>query len=95
MPVRLIEAAPEDTGNPALAERRMALLGEATSPPPHTVLHGGRPMRPDHFMVSPALAAAHREMTVLNEGLADDTAPAGAGSVHAALIARFAFGSSP
>jgi endonuclease/exonuclease/phosphatase family metal-dependent hydrolase len=90
MPVRLVEAAPEDTGNPALADRRMVLLGEAGPAAPHTVLHAGRPMRPDHMMVSHALAAHHRETDIFNEGLADDTAPAGARSVHAALRARFA-----
>lgn len=92
MPVRLIAAAPQDTENPALAGRRMVLLGEAEeiAPSAHTVLHGGRRMRPDHMLASPALAAAHEGIQVFNEGLADDTAPAGPRPVHAAVVARFA-----
>lgn len=92
MPVRLIEAAPEDTGNPALAGRRMALLGEEDGPAAgrHTMLHAGRPMRPDHVLASPALAACLTGVEVLNDGLPDDTVSPQPLSVHAALVATFA-----
>ncbi|MBX6323508.1 MAG: endonuclease/exonuclease/phosphatase family protein, partial [Rhodospirillaceae bacterium] len=85
MPVRLIEAAPEDTGNPALALRRMARLGEAEgiAPGAHTMLHAGRPLRPDHILASAALAARHLGTRVLNEDLPDDTGPPRPQSVHA------------
>jgi endonuclease/exonuclease/phosphatase family metal-dependent hydrolase len=91
MPVRLIEAAPEDTGNPALAGRRMVLLGEEDATPDgaHTMLHAGRRLRPDHILVSPALALHHQATWVLNEDLPDDTGPARPQSVHGAVVAGF------
>jgi endonuclease/exonuclease/phosphatase family metal-dependent hydrolase len=97
MPVRLIAAAAEDTENPALAGREMVLLGEAddAAPAPHTVIHAGRLLRPDHMLASPALAARHVATRVLNEALPDDTAPPAARSVHAAIIASFAFSGPP
>jgi hypothetical protein len=91
MPVRLIEAAPGDTGNPALAGRRMVLLGEEGGAPEgaHTMLHAGRPLRPDHILASPALAACLSGVDVLNDGLPDDTGPPRPQSVHAAVVATF------
>lgn len=90
MPVRLVEAAPEDTGNPALADRQMHILGESATPVAHTVIHAGRRMRPDHIMASTALAKRFQAMRALNESITDDTAPPGPHSVHGALVARFA-----
>ena len=37
-----------------------------------TVIHAGRPTLIDHLLASPALAAAWRKTSILNEGLQDE-----------------------
>ncbi|MBM3576444.1 MAG: endonuclease/exonuclease/phosphatase family protein [Alphaproteobacteria bacterium] len=56
-----------------------------------TVIHAGRPMLIDHLLASPALAAAWRKTTILNEGLQDEVYAEEfvEGSLHAPVVARF------
>jgi hypothetical protein len=67
-------------------------LEERVEPPRRfTVIHAGRPTLIDHLLASPALAAAWRETTILNEGLQDEVyapEPIDA-SLHAPVVARF------
>ena len=57
----------------------------------YTVLHDGRPLLLDHMLASPALAAACRQVRILNAGLADEAHVNGPvkGSLHAPLLAMF------
>jgi endonuclease/exonuclease/phosphatase family metal-dependent hydrolase len=85
MPLRLIRADPEDTEAPALRARRLTAL-ERRGP---STLHAGRPMRPDHLLASPELAARHRRSELINDGLPDDTEEAVPDSPHAPILAEF------
>ena len=57
----------------------------------YTVLHDGRPVLLDHVLASPALAAACRQVRILNAGLADEAHVSGPvqGSLHAPMLAIF------
>lgn len=88
MPLRLIRADPEDTETPALERRRLVPLDRSG---PSTI-HAGRPMRPDHLLASPALAARHRWSDLINVGLPDDTETGAADSPHAPILAEFELG---
>ena len=88
MPLRLIRADPGDTETPALEWRRLVPL-ERSGP---STIHAGRPMRPDHLLASPALAARHRRSELINVGLPDDTQTGAADSPHAPILAEFDLG---
>ncbi|MGD9545287.1 MAG: endonuclease/exonuclease/phosphatase family protein [Methylocystis sp.] len=62
-----------------------------------TVIHAGRPMLIDHLLASPALAAAWRSTTILNEGLQDEAYAEEfvEGSLHAPMAAQFELGVQP
>jgi hypothetical protein len=88
--VRALLCDPEDTGNPTLGARALAML-ETSLPPArrYSVLHDGRKLMLDRLLVSPALRRAFRAADILNQGLADEAREATAGSFHAPVVAEF------
>jgi endonuclease/exonuclease/phosphatase family metal-dependent hydrolase len=93
-PLRLLLAAQDDTGTPALAGRAL-VAAEARVPTARrfTTLHGGRPQLLDHILMSRALAARLTDVRIDNAHVIDDTAVPDdfPGSLHAPLSAGFAF----
>ena len=95
VPLRLLIAADEDTGNGALAAGTLIAL-ERSLPADRrfSVLHHGRPQMLDHILVSRGLSGAYRAIEVHNEALGDelvayrgiDSPPE---SYHAPLVADF------
>lgn len=96
-PLRILMAAPEDTGTAPLAGRGLVVLDRAIDPGRRfSVLHQGRPQMLDHLLASHALYGRFRGIEVHNEGLGDEAmgwarGVAPAGSYHAPLVAAFAF----
>lgn len=94
--VRILQADPDDTGNAALANRRLIPVERGVpAERRHSVLHGGRAMLLDHLLVSDALHAHLRAVEIHNETLADEVrarraGPPPAQSFHAPLVADFA-----
>ncbi len=95
MPLRILRADPDDTGNRHLATRALVPL-ERTLPETrrYTVLHGGRAVMLDHLLVSPALFGRYQALEVHNERLEDEASAAarahpGPGSYHAPVVAAF------
>jgi len=91
-PARLLIAAPEDNGNPALAGRALEAL-ELRLPEArrYSLLHGGRRRMLDHILCSASLSASCRGVEAHNEALPDeiempDDDPR---SNHAPLLAVF------
>jgi endonuclease/exonuclease/phosphatase family metal-dependent hydrolase len=88
-PTRLLRGG-QDEG--AAGARVLVPLEERVEPSRRfTVIHAGRPTLIDHLLASPALAAAWRETTILNEGLQDEVYapdPIDA-SLHAPVVAKF------
>ena len=98
MPLRVLRADPDDTGNPALAGRALESL-DARIPAArrYSLIHAGRRLMLDHLLASPALARACTRVEVLNADLPDETraqhAPAShPESFHAPLLADFDLG---
>jgi endonuclease/exonuclease/phosphatase family metal-dependent hydrolase len=92
-PVRLLVAAPEETGNAGLAARSLGVLDRRLPADRRwSVLHRDGPEMLDHILVSQALLGHCRDIEVHNEHLADaDFSKAGiAGSTHAAVVAELA-----
>jgi endonuclease/exonuclease/phosphatase family metal-dependent hydrolase len=93
-PLRILCAEPDDTGNPALAGRRLIPLEtRGPDPPPATsVIHKGRRLLLDHLLASPALAETHLATHVLSDGLADEALAVSPppGSFHAPLVVELA-----
>lgn len=91
-PTRLLRAAAEDIGDPALAGRALAAMemriAEARR---FSVLHDGRKLMLDHILASPALASRCVDIDILNDDLGDEATTAAdvAGSLHAPLVASF------
>ncbi len=91
-PTRILQALPEDMETVAFAARALIPLERrAPEGARYTVLHDGRPVLLDHILASPALAAACREVRILNAGLADEAHVSGPvqGSLHAPVVAIF------
>ena len=80
-----VEAPGEDTEAPELSWRRMVPL-DRSGP---SAIHLGRPIRPDHLLASPALAARHRRSELINRDLPDDTDTGAPDSPHAPILAEF------
>jgi predicted extracellular nuclease len=96
-PLRLVVAAGEETGNAALAWRSLLVLDRAIPGDRRwSVLHRGRPEMLDHILASQTLYGRLRGIDVHNEALDDealgDAETTGiAGSLHAPLVAEFAW----
>lgn len=95
VPLRILRAAIDDTGNAALAPRSLTPL-ERTLPDAdrHTVIHAGRALMLDHILASRALVSAFRSVEILNEALEDElvghaAAHASPDSFHAPVVAEF------
>ncbi|MFO1102008.1 MAG: endonuclease/exonuclease/phosphatase family protein [Methylocystis sp.] len=88
-PTRLLRGGQDEA---ARGPRILVPLEERVEPSRRfTVIHAGRPTLIDHLLASPALAAAWRETTILNEGLQDEVYapdPIDA-SLHAPVVAEF------
>ncbi|WP_422365166.1 endonuclease/exonuclease/phosphatase family protein [Pelagibius sp.] len=91
-PGRILRAAVEDSGNPALASRALYAL-EQTLPIErrHTVIHAGRPLMLDHLLVSQSLRQCFTGIEALNDALPDEEEMAedDPRSNHAPLVAAF------
>lgn len=95
MPLRLLLATEEDTGNGHLAGRALTAL-ERSLPESirYTVIHHGRPQMLDHILVSRTLLGFYDHLEIHNEALADEVvgyagieqSPA---SFHAPVVAEF------
>lgn len=95
MPMRLLQGPAEEEGNPALAARALTAVEQRVPAAERfTAIHAGRRMLVDHILVSAPLAAAVRDVRILNAGVHDDMAggtfaPPPAGSFHGAIVAVF------
>jgi endonuclease/exonuclease/phosphatase family metal-dependent hydrolase len=95
VPLRILRADLDDTGNGRLAERVLVPL-ERNLPEERcfTVIHRGRQLMLDHFLVTRPLLGVFRGMEIHNETLGDEQA-AFAGivdspeSYHAPVVAEF------
>ena len=90
--LRIVEADPDDTGNRALAYRRLHQM-ESVVPAArrHTVLHRGKGHTLDHILVSRELLLCADGIHIFNEDLRDEVRDRDTerGSFHAALLASF------
>lgn len=95
MPLRVLRAEVEDTGNAALAPRVLVSLeGDLPAERRFTVLHGGHRAMLDHILVSRALATRFEGIEAHNIGLGDElvahaSAHRSPESYHAPLVAAF------
>jgi endonuclease/exonuclease/phosphatase family metal-dependent hydrolase len=96
IPVRLIQAPIDDTGNPALSNRELyAIERRVQANQRYSVLHAGTRTMLDHILVSKTLMDLFCSAQVDNQGLADEVLDATSGrsiseSFHAAVAADFA-----
>ncbi|NIA71634.1 endonuclease [Pelagibius litoralis] len=91
-PARILRAAVEDNGNPALAARALHLLEQALpAERRYSVIHGGRRLMFDHILASPALHSGFTGIEALNDALPDEVEMAedDPRSNHAPLVAEF------
>lgn len=95
MPLRVLRADIDDTGNAHLARRSLVSL-EASLPADrrYSVLHAGYKAMLDHLLASRGLLARLREVQIHNEGLGDElvgyaSAHTSPESYHAPLVAEF------
>lgn len=93
VPLAILRATVEDTGNPALEAR---VLHDVAAKVPaerrFSVRHGGRVMLLDHLLASDSLSAHVGSVEILNRDLLDELAEADKpfpGSFHAPLVAEF------
>jgi hypothetical protein len=89
-PTRILRGTAEEE---ALETRRslVALEARVAEPRRFTVIHAGRRVLLDQILVSRALAERCEEVTILNEGLEDETTAKDPilGSLHAPVVASF------
>ena len=96
VPLKILAAAEEDTGNGRLAQRSLVLLDRAIAEDRRfSLLHHGRPQMLDHILASRAMLGRFRSIEVHNETLGDELIGFGktrraAGSFHAPVVAEFA-----
>jgi endonuclease/exonuclease/phosphatase family metal-dependent hydrolase len=96
-PLRLVVAAGEETGNAALASRSLIGLDRAIPDDRRwSVLHRGRPEMLDHILASQTLYGRLRGIEVHNDAVDDEALGNAetigiAGSLHAPLVAEFAW----
>lgn len=95
VPMRIISAGVDDTGNGALAGRSLVHL-ERTTPESQrfSVIHHGQKLMLDHILISHALLAGYRHFEVHNELIGDELfgfANIGENpeSYHAPVVAEF------
>ena len=95
MPLRILCADAEDTGNGRLALRSLVPL-ETRLPDTirYSVVHAGRPLMLDHILVSRSLALRSAGMEIHNEALGDEVIGYAAvhhspESYHAPIVAEF------
>lgn len=95
MPLRVLTASPDDTGNAALSGRTLINLeGRVAAERRFTVRHGGRRLMLDHLLVSRALARTVSEVDIHNDALGDELVAHAAAhtspeSYHAPMLATF------
>ena len=95
MPVRILCAEVDDTGNAALADRALVPIERiAPDADRFTVIHAGRKHMLDHILVSRSLSARCRKVEIHNVGLPDEVFDEAAlgdlwPSNHAPLVAEF------
>lgn len=98
VPLKILIAAEDDTGNSTLAARALVPLERGISADRRfSVIHNGRPQMLDHILVSRALLARSRTIAIHNEALVDEAASPSArgtpvGSFHAPVVADFWLG---
>jgi predicted extracellular nuclease len=96
VPLKLLLAAEEDTGNGDLGSRSLIPIERSIARDQRfSVLHHGRPQMLDHILVSRTLFGHVKHVEAHNESLADEVVGAtfvthAAGSYHAPLVADFA-----
>jgi len=96
MPLRVLCADPDDTGNAALAMRSLVNLEhQVPVDQRYTVRHGGRQLMLDHILASRALAGGVTQVAIHNADLGDELvaqslAHASPESYHAPMVAAFA-----
>jgi endonuclease/exonuclease/phosphatase family metal-dependent hydrolase len=96
VPLHIIIGAEEDTGNPALSSRSLALVDRALPEDRRwSVLHHGRPQMLDHILASRTLHSRFKSLEVHNETLGDELVGYArhihaSGSYHAPVVAEFA-----
>lgn len=97
MPLRVLRAEIDDTGNAALARRSLISLEQSVPlERRYSVIHAGYRAMLDHLLASRTLAARLRGVEVHNEGLTDEiiaqaSAHKSPESLHAPLVAEFGF----
>lgn len=95
VPVRIIAADLEDTGNGRLADRMLVPLSHGLSESRrYTVVHRGRKVMLDHLFASRPLVARFQSIEIHNEALGDElvgysTIGDSPESYHAPVVARF------
>lgn len=95
MPVRLLAAAVDDTGNPALADRALFSIERiAPEADRYSVIHAGHRHMLDHILVSRVLSKTCRRVEILNRDLPDEVFDEEAlgeiwPSNHAPIVAEF------
>ncbi len=93
--IDILRADTDNTGNPKLTARALALLKPAGDPRSSaSMLFHGRGLRPDHILVSRSLLGWYRNLEVHNELLHDESVSLVTGapfaeSWHAPVIAAF------
>ena len=93
--IDILRADTDNTGNPKLATRALALLQPAGDPQnTASMLYHGRGLRPDHVLVSRPLLGWYRNLEVHNELLHDEAVSLATGtpfaeSWHAPVVASF------
>lgn len=95
VPLALLQAPVDATGNGALDHRSLVPLGRFVPPERRFTVRHGRGLMLDHVLVSRALARCCAGVEILNAGLSDEVAASRAGfqdpaGFHAPTVARFA-----